>query len=296
MVLDSKAMGWASDQKLDTAALKKAKIPIYGKWYFPELPADVPLVNLQTGEVETFGPGLRAGAILYVKEEDLKEAELGPYAATAAPPTSKPSEEAAPAPAREAEPVGDGGAAAAEPAAEPPPGGRSLGTEDPAATAEPVQPSASPTMPAIGEQQPVRMLHDDATHAPAERAVTSHPAHEGAPGGHEARAHAIHDAHAAVAEHAHPQPRTYVAVALILAVITAIEVAVYYIPGLLAFIVPILLVLSLIKFAMVVGYFMHLKFDHKIYTGLFVGGLAIAISVFLGMGLMFLGTPYGGGN
>jgi cytochrome c oxidase subunit IV len=285
MVLDSKAMGWASDQKLDTAALKKAKIPIYGKWYFPELPADVPLVNLQTGEVETFGPGLRAGAILYVKEEDLKEAKLGPYAATAAPPSAGPAEEAAPASAREAEPAGDAGATPAEPAAEPPPGGRSLGTEDPAATAEAVQPSASPTMPAVGEQEPVRALHDDAERLPAGHAVTSHPVHEAPPG-----------AHVAAGEHEHPGPRTYVVVALILAVITAIEVAVYYIPGLLAFIVPILLVLSLIKFAMVVGYFMHLKFDHKMYAGLFVGGLAIAISVFLGMGLMFLGTPYGGGN
>jgi cytochrome c oxidase subunit IV len=98
------------------------------------------------------------------------------------------------------------------------------------------------------------------------------------------------------AEHAHPQSRTYITVALILAVITAVEVAVYYIPALFAFIVPILLVLSVVKFVMVVGWFMHLKFDHKLYAGMFAGGIAIAISVFLGVVLMFLGTPYGGGN
>ena len=294
MVLDSKQMDWASREGLDTAALKRAKVPIFGKWYFPDLPAGVPLVNLQTGEVETFGPGLRAGAILYVREEDLKRAKLGPYAAPAAP---KPEPAAATPEAEAGEPVPAAAAAPARPPAEPPPGGRSLGAEDPAAVAEPVQPSASPTMPAVGEQEPVRMLHDDAAQAPAGRAVTSHPEHEAPPhGGHEVAAHAIHDAQAAVAEHPHPGPRVYVTIAAILGVITAIEVAVYYIPALLGVIVPILLVLSAVKFAMVVGYFMHLKFDHKIYTGFFVGGLAIALSVFLGMGLMFLGTPYGGGN
>jgi len=66
MVLDSKQMDWASREGLDTAALKKAKVPIFGKWYFPDLPANVPLVNLSTGEVETFPAGYRAGAVLYV--------------------------------------------------------------------------------------------------------------------------------------------------------------------------------------------------------------------------------------
>ena len=85
MVLDSKHMEWASRQGLETAALKKAKVPIFGKWYFPDLPANVPLVNLSTGEVETFPAGFRAGAVLYVKEEDLKRAGIGPYKAAPAP-------------------------------------------------------------------------------------------------------------------------------------------------------------------------------------------------------------------
>ena len=93
MVLDSKQMDWASREGLDTAALKRAKVPIFGKWYFPDLPDNVPLVNLSTGEVESFPAGYRAGAVLYVKEEDLKRAGLGPYRAAAAP---------APAPAAEA--------------------------------------------------------------------------------------------------------------------------------------------------------------------------------------------------
>ncbi len=76
MVLDSKQMEWASRQGLETAALKKAKVPIFGKWYFPDLPANEPLINLSTGEVETFPSGFRAGAILYVKEADLKRAAV----------------------------------------------------------------------------------------------------------------------------------------------------------------------------------------------------------------------------
>src|SRR5215210_1578014 len=114
MVLDSKQMDWASREGLDTAALKRAKVPIFGKWYFPDLPANVPLVNLSTGEVETFPAGYRAGAVLYVKEDDLKRAGLGPYkaAAPAAPATS-----GAPAtPAATSAPVAEPVAAAAPPA------------------------------------------------------------------------------------------------------------------------------------------------------------------------------------
>ena len=72
-------MDWAGREGLDTAALKRAKVPIFGKWYFPDLPANEPLVNLSTGEIETFPAGYRAGAVLYVKEADLKQAGLGPY-------------------------------------------------------------------------------------------------------------------------------------------------------------------------------------------------------------------------
>jgi hypothetical protein len=105
MVLDSKQMDWASREGLDTAALKRAKVPIFGKWYFPDLPANVPLVNLSTGEVETFPPGYRAGAVLYAKEEDLKRAGLGPYKAAAAPVAAAPAPSAPASGAATAEPV-----------------------------------------------------------------------------------------------------------------------------------------------------------------------------------------------
>src|SRR4051812_39065896 len=236
MVLDSKQMDWASREGLDTPALKRAKVPFFGKWYFPDLPANEPLLNLSTGEVETFPAGYRAGAVLYVKEADLKRAGIGPYKAVAAPspvatPTPKP------------EPVA---AAVAAPAAPP-------------------RPAAVATAP-----------------APAPAAVHAAPTAHAATIAHAAPAHhapAHGDGHGAVhaAEHAHPGPGQYVMIALILSIITAVEVAVYYIPALLDYIFPILIVLSVVKFVMVVGYFMHLKFDHSSFTWYFGGGLGLAL-------------------
>ena len=92
MVLNVKAMEWASSQGLDTAKLKAAKVRIFGKWYFPDIPAGVPMINLQTGETEVFPDGMRAGTVLYVAQEDLKRAKLGPFAEAApAPPATETS-------------------------------------------------------------------------------------------------------------------------------------------------------------------------------------------------------------
>ena len=108
MVLDAKAMEWAAANGIDTAKLKAAKVPIYGKWYFPEIPSGVPMVNLKTGEVQSFGPGLRAGEILFVARADLRRAKLGPYAEEAAPETEavEPAPAGAPRPAPHAAVVG----------------------------------------------------------------------------------------------------------------------------------------------------------------------------------------------
>jgi cytochrome c oxidase subunit 4 len=248
MVLDSKQMDWASREGLDTAALKRAKVPIFGKWYFPDLPANEPLLNLSTGEIETFPAGYRAGAVLYVKEADLKRAGIGPY-------------KAAPAPA-----------AAAAPAAAP--------VEVPAAVAV----AAPPPAPARAAPVPAPVAAAHA--APAVAHAPAHPS----PAAEHAPAHAGGHAAAHAAEHAHPGPRTYILIALILSVITAVEVAVYYIPALLDYIFPILIGLSVIKFVMVVGWFMHLKFDHVSFTWYFGGGLALALAIFSGLFLLQIAT------
>ena len=78
----------------------------------------------------------------------------------------------------------------------------------------------------------------------------------------------------------HPGPKQYVAVAVILAIVTAIEVAIYYITALEDFLVPALIAFSFMKFVLVALWFMHLKFDSRIFKWLFVTGLATAGVVF----------------
>jgi cytochrome c oxidase subunit 4 len=79
----------------------------------------------------------------------------------------------------------------------------------------------------------------------------------------------------------HPEPFQYVVVGIILAGITAFEVMLYYIEGLnFEFLVLVLVVLSALKFFIVVGFFMHLRFDARLFSILFFGGLALAIAVF----------------
>lgn len=79
----------------------------------------------------------------------------------------------------------------------------------------------------------------------------------------------------------HPSPKEYVRIAIILAVITAMEVAIYYVDVSNAVLIPTLYVFSLIKFALVVMWFMHLKFDSRTYSRFFLMGLAGAVTLFL---------------
>jgi cytochrome c oxidase subunit 4 len=82
--------------------------------------------------------------------------------------------------------------------------------------------------------------------------------------------------------HAHPSDRSYVGIALILALITAAEVATFYLEDELgSVLVPILLVMMVVKFAMVAGWFMHLKFDSSLFTRMFVSGIVLAVSVYV---------------
>ena len=83
----------------------------------------------------------------------------------------------------------------------------------------------------------------------------------------------------AIVHTGHPTPGTYFKVALILSAITAIEVGIFYITALGKGIIPVLTVLSIGKFALVVMFYMHLKFDHKLFTTLFLAGLALAMIV-----------------
>lgn len=94
------------------------------------------------------------------------------------------------------------------------------------------------------------------------------------------------------AEGAHASPKFYVMIGIILAVLTGMEIAAYYIPiPSHALEVTILLVLSVIKFILVVGFFMHLKFDHNVFTLVFVAGLALAVFMVAGLFVLYHFVP-----
>lgn len=72
----------------------------------------------------------------------------------------------------------------------------------------------------------------------------------------------------------------YVRIAVILAAITGLEVSTYYVDfG--PFFMPALLIMMAAKFVVVASYFMHLKFDNKIFSWMFYTGLFLAIGVYV---------------
>ena len=85
------------------------------------------------------------------------------------------------------------------------------------------------------------------------------------------------------AEHEHPSEAVYVKVALVLGVLTGIEVALSYVKigGSQLLTNGSLLVLATIKFATVAMYFMHLKFDNPVLRRLFVTGIVLALAVYM---------------
>jgi len=84
----------------------------------------------------------------------------------------------------------------------------------------------------------------------------------------------------------HPGERVYVNIAIILAVITALEVVIYYIDALSGILVPTLIVMSLFKFVTVVGYFMHLKYDDRRFAWIFASGLLTAVAVWIAVAVI----------
>jgi cytochrome c oxidase subunit 4 len=81
---------------------------------------------------------------------------------------------------------------------------------------------------------------------------------------------------------AHPGPKEYVKVAVVLAAATAAEVALYYMTALPHGVFIALLMFAMVfKFSLVALWFMHLRFDARIFRRLFVTGLLLAISVYM---------------
>ena len=88
-------------------------------------------------------------------------------------------------------------------------------------------------------------------------------------------------------QRAHPSPLVYVGIAIVLAGITALEVWAVYQQSLRSVLVPILLILSAVKFSLVAMFFMHLRFDNRLFTVFFTGGLILATGVLFALASLF---------
>lgn len=76
--------------------------------------------------------------------------------------------------------------------------------------------------------------------------------------------------------HAHPSESKYVVIALVLALITIVEVGLSYWKNDIL-VAPLLLIGMALKFGIVVAYFMHLRFDSRVFRRLFVSGISLAV-------------------
>lgn len=80
----------------------------------------------------------------------------------------------------------------------------------------------------------------------------------------------------------------YVKLAILLAVVTAVEVVLSYVKDDIgALFMPLLLGLMIFKFFAVVLFFMHLKFDNKLFSLAFYTGLILALGVYIAALLTF---------
>lgn len=102
-------------------------------------------------------------------------------------------------------------------------------------------------------------------------AVTEHVEEHGQTAESQADAHA--DGHHT------PTDAYFIKVAVVLALLTALETSTYWI-HVGSFATPLLLILMAIKFLMIVMIFMHLKFDNKLFSVLFYIGLGLAVLVY----------------
>jgi cytochrome c oxidase subunit IV len=85
----------------------------------------------------------------------------------------------------------------------------------------------------------------------------------------------------------HPSAREYIRVGLLLIALTCIEVLLSYssLPG--TKLVLALFTCTIIKFVLVIGYFMHLKFDNGRFSRLFALGAIGAFTLYAVVLLMF---------
>jgi cytochrome c oxidase subunit 4 len=85
----------------------------------------------------------------------------------------------------------------------------------------------------------------------------------------------------------HHPGAAYLIIAVFLVILTAMEITVFYVHALRPVLVPVLIVLAAAKFALVAMFYMHLKYDGWLLTGVFVFPLMIAAVVLISLILLF---------
>ncbi len=94
--------------------------------------------------------------------------------------------------------------------------------------------------------------------------------------------------HAQHAEEQHGlRPRQYILIGIALTIITFVELAASLWVNLGAALIPLLIVLSAVKFVVVVAFFMHLYFEPKILTRVFAGSFFLAGGVMIALLALF---------
>ena len=82
---------------------------------------------------------------------------------------------------------------------------------------------------------------------------------------------------------AQPSPKQYVQIAVLLAILTAVEVGLYYIEqaGVSGRIVyPTLIILAILKFVIVVAFYMHIRYEKGIVARFFTVGFFGALMLY----------------
>ena len=85
----------------------------------------------------------------------------------------------------------------------------------------------------------------------------------------------------------HPGAATYPIIAAFLVILTAMEITVFYVHALRPVLVPVLIVLGAAKFALVAMFYMHLKYDGWLLTGVFIFPLMVATVLLVSLILLF---------
>lgn len=95
----------------------------------------------------------------------------------------------------------------------------------------------------------------------------------------------------------HSHVKLYTRTAIILTVITAIEIGILFVPALKPFFTPLLVGMAIQKLAMVVGTFMHLRGDKRVFQVVFLAPLAMAFLMIYVMTILVMPhfAPFGGG-